>query len=77
LNFSSVCELDLTSPDAVELSIFDLNGRLVWQQTSPTLPAGGHQFPLTDFVKNNPAKSSFYLLKVTSGSQVWSQRLIH
>ncbi|MDA3944786.1 MAG: T9SS type A sorting domain-containing protein [Bacteroidetes bacterium] len=77
LNFSSVCELDLTSPGAVELSIFDLNGRLIWQQTSPALPAGGHQFPLTDFVKNNTAKSSFYLLKVTSGSQAWSQRLIH
>jgi hypothetical protein len=77
LDFSSVCETEIPLAGTVQLSIFDLNGRLVWQQTHENMSAGTHRFSLEDFVKNHPKNNRPWLLKITSGSHTQASRLIH
>jgi len=77
LDFNSVCAFEMPLPGMVQLSIFDLNGRLVWQQTNENVSAGIHRFSLEDFVRKHPKNNRPWLLKMTSGSHTQATRLIH
>ena len=77
LDFNSVCEMELPLPGTVQISIFDLNGRMVWQQTHENMSAGTNHFSLEDFVKNHPKNNRPWLLKITSGSHTQASRLIY
>lgn len=66
--YSDVFQCTLESEASVRLSVFSLNGRMLFKMESGTLSAGSHTIKLSEL----PLPSGNYWYKVTTGKQEFS-----
>ncbi|MDY0077662.1 MAG: right-handed parallel beta-helix repeat-containing protein [Bacteroidales bacterium] len=69
----SVVSIELQEAAALNITIFDLNGNVLWKQRYPGLTAGKHQLPLKDFLQSQSVKNRTLMLKIEFNSRKTSQ----
>jgi len=71
----SVISIELPEATAINLTIYDLSGIVLWKQRYPGLTAGKHQLPLKDFLQSQSVKNRVLMLKIEFNSRKTSQVL--
>lgn len=75
LQAESIVNIELPEATAINLTIFDLSGIVLWKQRYPGLTAGKHQLPLKDFLQSQSVKNRVLMLKIEFNSRKTSQVL--
>ena len=73
---STALPLDLMQPAAVHVTVFDLNGKRVWERDFGQLPAGAHTFDLGSDLPNSPQSYAVQVVATTSSGRYVAVRRI-
>ena len=73
---STALPLDLLQPAAVHVTVFDLNGKRVWERDFGHLPAGAHTFDLGADLPNGPQSYAVQVVATTERSRFVAVRRI-